>query len=82
MNWSTTLGVAKTEALAAAYKLVATTKGQQMGTDNNKPRQWWECPGIGGAAVAQRPHGSAVGVRGGRWACYGVGGVAVGRWCW
>jgi hypothetical protein len=56
MNWSTMLAVAKTEALAVADKLVAKTRGRQMGTYNNQLRQrfacrghWW---GSGGAMPA------------------------------
>ncbi len=80
MNWSTMMAVATTEALAVADKLVATTRGRQMGTDNNQLRQWWVCRGIGGAAAVQRPHGSIVGARGkrGAAACCGVGGTAAG----
>jgi hypothetical protein len=40
MNWSTMVVVAKTAVLAVADKLVATTRGRQMGTDNNQLRQW------------------------------------------
>jgi hypothetical protein len=61
MNRSTTMAVAKTEASAAADKLVGTTRGRQMGTDNNQLRQWRACRGAGGAAAAQRPHGGIVG---------------------
>jgi hypothetical protein len=56
MNWSATVAVAKTEALVVADKLVAKTRGRQMGTYNNQLRQrcacrghWW---GGGGAMLA------------------------------
>jgi hypothetical protein len=58
------MAVAKTEALVATDKLVATTRGQQTGTDNNQLRQWRACHGIGGVAAAQRLHGGVVGARG------------------
>ncbi len=61
VNQSTTMAVTKTEAAAAADKLVAMTRGRQTGIDNNQLRQWQACYGIGGAAVLQRPHGSVVG---------------------
>jgi hypothetical protein len=85
MNRSTMMAVAKTEAsaelaAAAADKLVVMTRGWQTGTDNNQLRQWRACCGVGGAAVAQQPHGSIVGARGGHLACCGVGGVAAGCW--
>jgi hypothetical protein len=60
----TTMAVTKTEASAAADKLVATTRGRQTGTENDQLKQWQACHGIGGAVVAQRPHGSIVGARG------------------
>ncbi len=69
VNWLTTIAVARTEALAVVDKLVATTRGQQTGIDNNQLRQWRVCHGVGGAAAVQRPHGGVVGARGGRGAC-------------
>jgi hypothetical protein len=62
------------DTLSACW--VATTRGRQMGTDNNQLRQWRACCRVGKAAAAQRPHGSVVGVRGGR----GHAAVLVGRW--
>jgi hypothetical protein len=78
MNLSTTVAVAETEALAVADKLVATTRGHHMGTDNNQLRQWWACRGVGGAGL----HGGVVGARGKRGAAArcGVGGAVAGRW--
>jgi hypothetical protein len=79
MNRSTTMAVAKTEALAAADKLVATTRGQQTGIDSNQLRQWQVCRGVGRAATTQSLHGSIVGARGGQQACYGVVREVAGR---
>jgi hypothetical protein len=80
MNWSTAMAVAKTEALAVTDKLVAMTRGQQTGTDNNQLWRWWACRGIGKvAAAAQPPHGGIVGTQGGRWVCCSVSGAATRR---
>ncbi len=71
----TTMAVAKTEASAAANKLVARTRGRQTGTENNQLRQWRACRGAGRAAAAQCLHGGVVGARGGLRECCGVGGA-------
>ncbi len=75
------MAVAKTEALVAADKLMAMTRGHQMGTDNNQLRQWQACRGFGRAVAAQCPHGGIVGARGKRGSvvCCGVGGAAMGH---
>jgi hypothetical protein len=46
-------------------KLVATTRGWQMGTENNQLRQWPACRGVGGAAAAQCPIAALLGQEGG-----------------
>jgi hypothetical protein len=76
------MAVAKIEALAAADKLAAMTRGWQTGTVNNQLRQWQACCSVGGAVVAQRLHGGVVGARGGRQACCGVGGAVAGHQWW
>jgi hypothetical protein len=81
MNWLATMAVAKTEALTVVDKLVAMTRGCQMGTDNNQLRQWQACCGVGVAAAAKCPHGGVVGARGkrGAAACCGFGGAVAWR---
>jgi hypothetical protein len=78
VNRSTsTMAVAKTEALAVGDKLVATTRGRQMGTDNSQLRQWQGFSSVDGTGAVQCPHGSIVGAREEQQACCSVGGGAV-----